>query len=82
MIFYDKHKRWLPIVILPFVMIVTRWLISSDSVARYISEAMAFAVITTTIYMLNDRTEREAKGRIPEFVFYIYYPAHLTIIAF
>ena len=42
MIFYeaDKHdKKWLPIVLLPFVLFVTRWLISSDSIARYMSEA-------------------------------------------
>ena len=83
MIFYeaDKHnKRWLPIVILPFVMIVTRWLISSDSIARHISEAVAFTIATAMIYLLRDSTERRARGVIPGFVFYAYYPIHLFIV--
>ena len=83
MIFYeaDKHnKRWLPIVILPFVMIVTRWLISSDSIARYISEAVAFTIATAMIYLLRDSTERRARGVIPGFVFYAYYPINLFIV--
>lgn len=83
MIFYeaDKHnKRWLPIVILPFVMIVTRWLISSDSIARHISEAVAFTIATAMIYLLRDSTERRARGVIPGFVFYTYYPIHLFIV--
>ena len=82
-IFYeaDKHnKRWLPIVILPFVMIVTRWLISSDSIARYISEAVAFAIVTEVIYQLRNSTERRERGRIPGLVFYAYYPLHLAVI--
>ena len=84
MIFYeaDKHdKKWIPIVLLPVVMFVTRWSISSESIARYTSEAVAFAIITAIIYLLRDRTEIKAKGRIPGFIFYIYYPAHLTLIA-
>lgn len=84
MIFYeaDKHdKKWIPIVLLPLVMFVARWLISSDSVARYISEAVAFEIITTVIYLLRTRTERKAKGKIPGFVFYAYYPLHLFIIS-
>ena len=83
MIFYeaDKHdKKWLSLILLPFVMFVTRLLISSDSIARYISEAVAFAIITTIIYLLRDRTERKAKGMIPGFVFYAYYSLHLITI--
>lgn len=83
MVFYeaDKHdKKWLPIVLLPVVMFVTRCLISSDSITRYISEAVAFAIITTVIYLLRDMTEKKAKGMIPGFVFYAYYPLHLLII--
>lgn len=84
MIFYeaDKHDRkWIPIVLLPVVMFAMRWLISSESIARYISEAVAIAIITAIIYLLRDRTEIKAKGRIPGFIFYIYYPVHLTLIA-
>lgn len=83
MVFYeaDEHdKKWIPIVILPVVMFVTRCLISSESIARYLSEAAAFAIITTMIYLLRDKTERKAKGVIPGFVFYAYYPMHLIII--
>ena len=85
MIFYeaDKHdKKGIPIVLLPVVMFVTRLLISSDSMARYTSEAVSFAIITTVIYLLRDRTERRAKGMIPGLVFYAYYPIHLLIIFF
>lgn len=84
MIFYeaDKHDRkWIPIVLLPVVMFAMRWLISSESIARYISEAVAFAIIAAIIYLLRDSTEIKAKGRIPGFIFYIYYPVHLTLIA-
>ena len=83
MIFYeaDKYdKRWLPIVLLPVVVFATRLLISSDSIARYISEAVAFAIITTVFYLRRDRVGRKAKGRIPGLVFYAYYPLHLTAI--
>ena len=83
MIFYeaDKHnKRWLPIVLLPVVMFFTRLLISSESVARYLSESAAFAIITTVIYLLRGRTETKAKGMIPGFVFYAYYPFHLAVV--
>ena len=82
-IFYeaDKHdKKWLPIVLLPVVMFVTRLLISTDSIVKYISEAVAFAIITAIIYLLRDRTEIKAEGRIPGFVFYAYYPMHLFLI--
>lgn len=45
MIFYeaDKHDRkGLPIILLHVVMFIMRFLISSASIARYISEAVAF----------------------------------------
>ena len=83
MIFYeaDKHdKKWLPIVLLPVVMFVARWLISSESVARYLSESVAFTIITAIIYLLRKRIEIKAKGMLPGFVFYAYYPLHLVII--
>ena len=83
MIFYeaDKHDRkWLPIILLPAVMFITRLLISGDSITRYISEAVAFEIITTLIYLLRNKTERKAKGIIPGFVFYIFYPLHLFVI--
>ena len=67
-IFYeaDKHdKKWLPIVLLPVVMFVTRWLLSSESVSRYLAEVAAFAIITIVIYRLTDETERKSKGMIP-----------------
>ena len=83
MVFYeaDKHdKKWIPIVLLPVVMFATRLLISSDSIARYISEAGAFTIITAVIYMFRDKTERKAKGGIPGLVFYAYYPLHLFLI--
>ena len=77
----DKHdKEWLPIILLPIVMFTTRLMISSDSIARYISDAVAFAIVTTAIYLLRNRTERKAKGLIPGFVFYAYYPLHLLVI--
>lgn len=85
MIFYeaDKHDmKWLPIVLFPVVMFATRLLISSASIARYISEAGAFTIITTVIYMFRDMTERKAKRGIPGLVFYSYYPIHLLIIFF
>lgn len=84
MIFYeaDKHdKKWLPIVLLPIVMFATRLLISSESIARYISETVAFAIITTVIYLLRDKTEIKAKGLISGLVFYAYYPFHLVVIS-
>lgn len=83
MIFYeaDKYdKKWFSIILLPLVMFVTRLLISRESIARYISEAVAFAIITAIIFLLSDRTERKAKGVIPRFVFYAYYPLHLSAI--
>lgn len=83
MVFYeaDKHdKKWISIVLLPVVMFATRLLISIDSIARYMSEVVAFVIITTVIYLLRDRTERKAKGMIPGFVFYAYYPCHLMLI--
>lgn len=85
MIFYeaDKYdKKWLPILLLPIVMFVTRCLISNDSMARYISETVAFVIIATGIYLLRTRTEIKAKGMIPGLVFYAYYPIHLLIIFF
>ena len=83
MIFYeaDKHDRkWLPIILLPIVMFITRFMISSDSTTRYLSEVVAFTIATTMIYLLRDSTERKAKGMIPGFVFYAYYPIHLSVI--
>lgn len=83
MIFYeaDKHDRkWLPIVLLPVVMFITRLLISSESIARYISEAVAFMLVSIVIYLLNESTERRVKGLIPGLVFYAYYPLHLLAI--
>ena len=83
MIFYeaDKHdKKWIPIIFLPAVMFVTRLVISSDSIARYISEAVAFVIVTTIIFLLRDRSEKRAEGMIPGFVFYVYYPFHLLMI--
>ena len=77
MIFYEADRpdmKWLSIILLPIVLFITRWLISSDSIARYISEAVAFAIITTIIYLLRDKTEIKAEGRIPGLVFYAYYP--------
>lgn len=82
-IFYeaDKYdKKWLPIVLLPGVMFIIRLLISSGSIARYISEAVAFAIITSIIYLLRDRTEIKVEGKLPGFVFYAYYPMHLFAI--
>ena len=83
MVFYegDKHdKKWLPIILLPVVMFITRWMISSESIARYISEAVAFAIVTEVIYQLRSSTERRERGRIPGLVFYAYYPLHLAVI--
>ena len=83
MIFYeaDKYdKKWFSIILLPLVMFVTRLLISRESIARYISEAVAFAIITAIIYLLRDRTEIKVEGKLPGFVFYAYYPLHLTVI--
>ena len=83
MIFYeaDKHDRkWLPIILLPVVMFITRWMISSESIARYISEAVAFLLITIVIYLFRDCTERRVNGMVPGLVFYAYYPAHLMVI--
>lgn len=83
MIFYeaDKHDRkWLPIILLPIVMFVAGLLISNDSITRYISEAVAFAIITAVIYLLRGITDRKVKGVIPGFVFYAYYPVHLLIL--
>ena len=83
MIFYeaDKHnKKWLPIILLPIVMFITRWMISSDSITRYISEAVAFTIVTEVIYQLRNSTERRERGRIPGLVFYAYYPMHLLAI--
>ena len=62
------------------VMFVTRLLISSESIAGYILEAAAFAIITAIIYLLRKRIEIKAKGMLPGFVFYAYYPFHLVII--
>lgn len=68
MIFYeaDKHDRkWLPIILLHIVMFVARLLISNDFITRYISEAVAFAIITAVIYLLREITDRNVKGAIP-----------------
>lgn len=83
MIFYevDKHDRkWLPIILLPVVMFITRWMISNESIARYISEAVAFMLITIVIYLFRGCTERRVKGMVPGLVFYAYYPVHLMAI--
>lgn len=83
MIFYEADeldKKWIPIVLLPVVMFATRWSISSESIARYISEVVAFTIITAIIYLLRDTTEKKSKGMIPGFVFYAYYPMHLLIV--
>ena len=82
-IFYeaDKHDRkWLPIILLPAVMFISRFLLSSDSISRYISEAIAFMLIAIVIYLFRDSTERKVKGIIPGLFFYAYYPVHLMII--
>ena len=83
MIFYesDKHNlKWLPIVLLPIVMFISRLVLSNESLGLYISEAVAFLIISTVIYLLRNKTEQRAKGRIPGLFFYAYYPLHLFVI--
>lgn len=84
MIFYeaDRHDmKWIPIILLPIVLFIARWILSNESIVRYLLEAVAFAIAAVMIYLLRDSTERKARGKIPGFVFYTYYPIHLFILA-
>lgn len=75
-----KQKEDLSLIMIPASYFILRAILYTETQAVYITGTLSVSLAALLVFTFRKKAERAGKGRIPEFVFYAYYPLHLFAI--